>query len=102
MGAASRGSPYAASETPSAFETRGDHEATKFAFNEFGKAECRAIFEVRTDDLNTNREAGLGFVDRYGGCGQAYNGGDTGPDNLVEVGVESAVFLCLFTSSRSR
>src|SRR5215813_1606213 len=75
----------------SAFETRGHHEATKLVFNEFGKAECRAILKIRTDDLHTNRKAGLGFIDRYGGCGQAHNGGNSRPDDLVEVGVESPV-----------
>jgi hypothetical protein len=66
-------------------------EAADLLFEQFGRSQRGAVLEHRTDELHSHRQALGGPARWYGGGGQAGHGGQTGPDELVEVRVLDAV-----------
>ena len=72
---------------------RRRREPAEFPLHQLGKGDRRAVLEIGADDLHPDRQAGVGAVDRRRRRRQARGRGDSGPDQLVLVGILVAVDL---------
>src|SRR4051812_43310920 len=66
------------------------HEAAELAFDQLGQFERRAILEERSDDLHTDRKP-VRKAERDRRRGQAGQGSDAGPSQLVGVRMIDAI-----------
>src|SRR5580704_270388 len=71
---------------------RRRREAAELPLNQPGKGDSGAVFEVRADDLDADRQTGLRAGERRHGRREAGGGGELRPQHEgVEVRVRSAV-----------
>src|SRR3954462_8964502 len=66
-------------------------EGTEFPLDQFGELQGRAVFQPGADDLHADRQSIRREAGRDRGRGQAGQGGDTGPGELVGIDVILAV-----------
>jgi hypothetical protein len=66
-------------------------EAAEFALEQRGKGQRRAVLEIGSDDLHTDRQAGFAAPDRHHGGRQPEQGRDARPHDLVGIGERPAV-----------
>src|SRR5262249_49686718 len=79
------------------------YETAELPFKKFSKGDCRAIFEIRSDDLHPNRQTGRRTIDRRRGCWEATRGGRVRPHKTrIVKGVPFAVDLNVSPLNRQR